>query len=84
MEHAKAFKVSAENANHQPKYSVMFHPEIAVMSMELDRRLDVVVRFRVGKRIGKSIVRTDSSTGERYFMAARMRVYYSDLHAVQA
>lgn len=82
MEHAKAWKVNAEIAKRHPKYSVMFHPEIAVMSMELDKRLDVVVRFKVGKRNGKSIVRCDADTGERYFMASRLRVYYSDLREI--
>lgn len=82
MEHAKAWKINAAIAKAQPKYAVMFHPEIAVFSMELDKRLDVVVRFRVGKRIGKSTVRTDAATGERYFMAARLRVYYSDLREI--
>lgn len=84
MAAAKEWKVNAEIAKRQPKYAVAFHPEISVFSMELDKRLDVVVRFKVGKRNGKSTVRTDAATGERYFMAARLRVYYSDLRAVQA
>ena len=82
MAAAKAWKVNAEIAKRQPKYSVMFHPEIAVMSMELNKQLDVVVRFKVGKRNGTSIVRCDANTGERYFMAARLRVYYSDLREI--
>lgn len=81
---AKSFNAKCEMAKSQPKYAVAFHPEISVLSMELNNQLDVVVRFRVGKRNGKSTVRCDADTGERYFMASRMRVYYSDLRAVQA
>lgn len=84
MVSAKAFNVNAQIAKSQPRYAVAFHPEIAVYSMELNNQLDVVVRFRVGKRNGKSVVRCDADTGERYFMASRMRVYYSDLRAVRA
>lgn len=65
----------------KPQWMVVFHPETAVLSMEYDRNLDVVVHFRHNGRKSHSIVRVNEY-GERYFLVSRRRVYFTDLRKV--
>ncbi len=51
---------------------------VEVLDISIDRNLDVVVRHREKNKISKSFVRYDDYN-ERYFYAARQRIYLSDL-----
>ena len=73
----------AKHHAEKPRWVVMFHPEIAVLSMDYDRNLDVVVTFLRNGRRSKGRVYTDSYCN-RYFLVARQRIYFSDLRKVPA
>ena len=60
------------------KYLVNFMPGLEILGMEIDRNLDVIVRYRWRGTISKSTIRLDKD-GQRYFCAAKSRVYLSDL-----
>ena len=51
---------------------------VEVLDISIDKKLDVIVKHRERNHISKSIVRYDDYN-ERYFYAARQRVYLSDL-----
>ena len=63
------------------KYLVNFMPGLEILGMEIDRSLDVIVRYRHNGKISKSTVRLDRD-GQHYFCAAKQKVYYSDLRRV--
>ena len=73
----------ARHHEEKSRWLVMFHPEIAVLSMDYDHNLDVVVTFLCNGRRSKSRVCTDSYCN-RYFLVARQRIYFSDLRKVPA
>ncbi len=65
------------------KWLVRFFPGLEVLTMESDKNLDVIVRYRKDGKISKSMVRIDRNTGERYFYAGSGRVYFTDLYSAK-
>ena len=51
---------------------------VEVLTMSVDKNLDVIVRHRVRGNVKKSIVRYDENN-DRYFWAAHQRIYLEDL-----
>ena len=51
---------------------------VEVLDISVDKKLDVIVKHREKNRISKSIVRYDDYN-ERYFYAAKQRIYLCDL-----
>ena len=60
------------------KYTAKFNPDVEVLEIVTDKKLDVVVTFRWHSKITTSILRVDEY-GELYFNAAKTRIYYADL-----
>ena len=63
------------------KFIPRFNPDLEVLDITLDKNLDVLVRYRWHNRITTSALRIDEY-GERYFNAAKTRIYYADLRKV--
>ena len=55
--------------------------DVEVLSIKVDKNQDLVVRHRVRGNIKSSIVRYDERS-DRYFNAARQRIYLADLRRV--
>ena len=63
------------------KFIPRFNPDVEVLDISVDKKLDVYVIFRWHSKITKSMLRIDEY-GERYFNAAKTRIYYADLRKV--
>lgn len=63
------------------KFIPRFNPDVEVLDITLDKKLDVLVLYRWHRKTASSILRVDEY-GERYFNAAKTRIYYADLRKV--
>ena len=69
------------HGKYQPAKFVAPWAGVEVLEISVDKKLDVIVRHREKNKISKSTVRYDDYN-ERYFYAARQRIYLSDLRKV--
>ncbi len=53
-----------------------------ILTMDVDKKLDVVVTWRTSGKVCRTTVRLDDN-GERYFPARGVRVYLSDLRSAK-